>query len=91
MDAVATLLLLVAPYVLFAAIDRFLPGGDRPFSLFLPPAELPWPRGLQEEDTPRWTFDVVEERATRGRSERSARPRIAEIDVRGPMAGDRVS
>ena len=64
MDAVVTLLLLVAPYVLLVAIDRVLPGGDQHATLFPPPADLPWPRGVQEQDMPRWVFYVHQEPPT---------------------------
>jgi hypothetical protein len=62
MDALATVLLLAAPYLLFVAIDRFLPGGDQPISLFRLDPDRPWPLVGHEEDELPWTFAIGSER-----------------------------
>ena len=53
-------IVLGSPVVVFVAIVRRLLG-DQPMSLFASGADLPWPRGVQEQDAPRWTFDAVQE------------------------------
>jgi hypothetical protein len=88
MEAVGTflvmVLLLLAPYLLFAAIDRVLPGRDQPLRLFPPPAELPWPRGVQEEDMPRWAFDIDQAPPINGPTVPDERSRVPAVGTRGP-------
>lgn len=65
MNEVATLFELIAAAVVIAApptlFIRWLAGGEGagPTNLFRLPADLPWPRGVQEADPPRWRPDML--------------------------------
>ena len=88
MQAITTLAEMVivfgAPAVVFAAIVRLLLGRQS-MGLFAPPAELPWPSGVQEADVPRVRFDVLPAPAIACREEPAAVPgrtRVPAVDAR---------
>lgn len=58
-EIVAFVALVAAPPIL---ISRFLAGGERSdlSRLFAIPADLPWPRGVQEEEPVRWRTELID-------------------------------
>ncbi len=88
MEAVTTLaemvIVLGAPAVLFAALVRLLLD-HQPMGLFAPPAELPWPPGVQEPDVPPVRFDALQEPAIDRREQPTPLPgrsRVPPVDAR---------
>jgi hypothetical protein len=58
-EFIAAIALVVAPPIL---LIRLLAGGKdvAPVNLFAISADPPWPRGVQEEDPPRWRVELIE-------------------------------
>lgn len=60
-EIIAAIAVVVAPPIL---LIRLLADGKdvSPVNLFAIPVDPPWPRGVQEEDSPRWRVELIEKR-----------------------------
>jgi hypothetical protein len=58
-EIIAAIAVVVAPPIL---LIRLLADGKdvAPVNLFAIPVDPPWPRGVQEEDSPRWRVELIE-------------------------------